>query len=183
MTLNHAMGDEPASSRAEPGEFEAWYGREYGKVLGSLILATGQRDLAEEATAEAFARAYERWNRVGSMSSPRGWVYVVALNVARRRQRRLAMERVLLMHWRPPAEIPMETGFEVWDLVRDLPPRERTAVVLRYVADLSEAQVGKAMGITAGGVAKTLNSARSRVGGRLAATRHDDTTEERTEAQ
>jgi len=170
VTLIHAMGDEPERRRAEPGEFEAWFAREYGKVLGSLILATGQRDLAEEATAEAFARAYERWNRVGSMSGAGGWVYVVALNEAKRRQRRMAMERVLLMRWRPPAEVPSETGLEVWDLVRGLPPRERTAIVLRYVADLSEAQVGKAMGISAGGVAKTLNSARSRIGGRLAAT-------------
>ena len=140
MTLIHAMGDEPEDRPAEIGEFEAWFRREYPKVFGSMILAIGSRDLAEEATAEAFTRAYERWNRVGSMTRAGGWVYVVALNEARQRQRRMAVERVLLMRWRPPAEVPTETAqrsgisFAVF-------PRELTAIVLRYVADLSEAQV------------------------------------------
>ena len=93
-----------------------------------------------------------------------GWVYTVALNLARRKLRRRAMERRLLLKFHPRTELPPESGFELWDLVRTLPPRERTAVVLRYGADLREADVAKAMGISAGTVAKTLNVARSRLG-------------------
>jgi RNA polymerase sigma factor (sigma-70 family) len=145
------------------GDFEAWYRREYPTVLGSLLLTLANRDIAEEAAAEAFARAYERWGRVQTMARPRGWVYVVALNVARRRLRRRALERILLMRIRPLAEVPPETGFELWDLVRALSPRERMAIVLRYVVDLPESEVAKVMGISPGGVAKTLHTARSHI--------------------
>ena len=155
------MGGQSRDGGNGQTDFEAWYRSEYPTVLGSLILTLADRDIAEEAAAEAFARAYEAWARVRTMARPRGWVYVVALNVARRRLRRRALERILLAKTRPPVEVPPETGFEMWDLVRALPPRERKAIVLRYVLDLQESEVAETMGISAGGVAKTLHTARS----------------------
>lgn len=161
------MTEATEGEEAHAVAFEPWFRREYSRVLGSLVLALGSREVAEEATAEAFARAYERWGRVSELDRPGGWVYTVALNVARRRLRRNTMERLLLLKFHSPREVSPETGFELWDLVRTLPPRERTAVVLRYVGDLPEAEVAKAMGISPGGVSKTLNVARSRIGSAL----------------
>ena len=164
MTCTGAMNDEAGIEQVMGDTFEPWFRREYPQVLGALILAIGNRDVAEEATAEAFAKAYEKWERVGAMASPGGWIYTVALNVARRRFKRRTMERLLLRKFHSTTEVPAETGFELWDLVRTLPSRERTAIVLRYVGDLREADVAKAMGISNGGVAKTLNVARSHLG-------------------
>jgi RNA polymerase sigma-70 factor (ECF subfamily) len=158
------MGAGEQRAHSTHGDFEEWFRLEYPQVQGSLILAIGDSDIAEDSTAEAFARAYERWDRVRAMERPMGWVYTVALNLARRRMRRQAMERRLSLKFHPRTELPPESGFELWDLVRTLPPRERTAVVLRYAADLREVDVAKAMGISAGAVAKTLNVARSRLG-------------------
>ena len=158
------MGEGGQRAHSIHGDFEEWFRLEYPQVQGSLILAIGDSDIAEDSAAEAFARAYERWDRVRAMERPMGWVYTVALNLARRKLRRRAMERRLLLKFHPRTELPPESGFELWDLVRTLPPRERTAVVLRYGADLREADVAKAMGISAGTVAKTLNVARSRLG-------------------
>jgi RNA polymerase sigma-70 factor (ECF subfamily) len=158
------MSDGAGAGTTDAKTFEHWFRREYPKVLGALILASGNRDVAEEATAEAFAKAYEKWERVGAMASPGGWIYTVALNTAKRRLRRLAMERLLSRRLHATTDGPEETGFELWDLVQKLPPRERTAVVLRYVGDLKESEVAKVMGISAGGVAKTLNVARSHLG-------------------
>lgn len=158
------MSDGPDTEEAVASTFEPWFRREYPHVLGSLMLAIGNRDVAEDATAEAFAKAYEKWDRVGVMASPGAWIYTVALNAARRKFKRRAMERLLLRRLYPRNEVPAETGFELWDLVRTLPPRERTAIVLRYVGDLPEADIAKAMGISAGGVSKTLNVARSHLG-------------------
>jgi RNA polymerase sigma factor (sigma-70 family) len=158
------MSDGASGEKVKDYTFEPWFLREYSRVLGALILAIDNRDVAEEATAEAFARAYEKWERVGAMASPGGWIYTVALNVARRRIRRRTMERLLLRKARVTTEVLPDTGFELWDLVRTLPPRERTAIVLRYVGDLQESEVAKAMGISNGGVAKTLNVARSHLG-------------------
>ncbi len=58
---------------------------------------------------------------------------------------------------RPPPELP-DTA--VWRAVATLSPRARTAVALRYVADLTEAQVADAMNVTRGTVATTLSRAR-----------------------
>jgi DNA-directed RNA polymerase specialized sigma24 family protein len=49
---------------------------------------------------------------------------------------------------------------DVWTAVRSLPLRQRTAVMLRYVADFAEADIAEAMGVSRGTVAATLSAAR-----------------------
>jgi Sigma-70 region 2 len=73
----------PGTGRSTPGSWPPWR---------SPLVTSTWRDV----TAEAFARALERWERVGSMASPGGWTYRVALNVLRRRLRRGALEEHLL---------------------------------------------------------------------------------------
>ncbi|HEY3942014.1 MAG TPA: sigma factor, partial [Acidimicrobiales bacterium] len=79
-------------------EFEGWYAQEHARLIGSLLLITGDLDLAADGVDEGFARALEHWDRVGTMGSPTGWVFKVALNHARRVARRRGMERRLLFH-------------------------------------------------------------------------------------
>ncbi|MGO9873970.1 MAG: sigma factor [Acidimicrobiia bacterium] len=98
---------------------------------------TGDRGIASDEKDEAFARAWRHWDRVKEMASPDGWTYRVALNVARSRARRRRVERRLLPRLVNRASVPAPAG-EVWALVRDLPARQRVAVVLRYVGDFGE---------------------------------------------
>ena len=56
---------------------------------------------------------------------------------------------------------------EVWWLVSDLPPCQRLAVLLRYVADLDEAEIAEVMQVRRGTVASTLWSARQSLGALL----------------
>lgn len=49
---------------------------------------------------------------------------------------------------------------EVWDAVKALSARERTAIALRYVADLPMQDIATAMGIAPGTVGSTLHNAR-----------------------
>ena len=154
---------------AEPGlEFEDWYRSEHPRLLGSFAWITGDLDVAREVVDEACARALERWGRVGRMASPGGWTHQVALNVLRRRERRAALEvRLLHRHPAPPAAMPGPAG-EAWDLVRALSPRERTAVALRYVADLTEADIASAMGVTRSTVSTLLARAHQKLAVELA---------------
>lgn len=147
--------------------FEDWYRREHPRLVTSMLLVAGNLHLAQEAADEAFARALARWDRVSGMASPNGWTYRVALNVLRRRGRRAARERELLARGRPPEQVPAPAG-EAWDVVRRLPPRQRTAVVLRYVADLTEEQVGAAMGVSRSTISSALADARRTLGRLLA---------------
>jgi RNA polymerase sigma factor (sigma-70 family) len=149
-------------------DFGVWYEANHPRVLAALTVAARSTDIAEDVTAEAFVRAYERWDRVRAMESPGGWLYRVALNVLRRRARRLALERDLLRRTAPPAAAPEALAPEVWQAVGALSERQRTAIALRYVLDLPEAEVAQLMGVARGTASATLATARRRLEGLLA---------------
>lgn len=157
--------------QAADDRFARWYAAESASLKATLCVVTGNPDLAEEATAEAFARAYARWTTVEVMASPGGWVYTVALNLVRRWARRHALERMTVARFRGsdmPVEVMPELDDELWRAVGDLPPRARTAIGLRYVADLPEGEIADIMGISRGAVAATLSKARIRLAAALA---------------
>jgi RNA polymerase sigma-70 factor (ECF subfamily) len=147
-------------------EFSEWYRSEHPRVLGSLLALSGDADVAADVTADAFARALAHWPRVAIMASPAGWTYQVALNGLRRRHRRRGHERRVLVEVGSRAESARGVHLdatrhpEVWEAVRELPEKQRTAIVLRYVADLAEADIAKAMGVSRGTVASNLADAR-----------------------
>lgn len=139
-------------------DFEGWYLANHARLVAGLLLVSGDLDLTREAVDEACTRAFTRWEQVRRMDSPSGWTFRVALNALRRHQRRAAMERRLLARRPPTAVVPAPAG-EAWDIVRALPPRQRTAVVLRYVADLTQVEIAAAMGITRSTVSSLLADA------------------------
>ncbi|MEU9830536.1 sigma-70 family RNA polymerase sigma factor [Streptosporangium sp. NPDC048047] len=148
-------------------DFAEWYAEAFVEIRRAVTLAVGDADLGEEATAEAFAKALVHWPKVRRADSRRAWVYRVALNEARSRFRRLRLERRYLQRRRAEGELhhppPEEPDTALWRAVSGLPPRTRTAVVLRYVADLSVAEVAEAMGVATGSVSATLHHARKRL--------------------
>lgn len=145
----------------ERAEFATWYQDLHPRVLAALTIAAGSSEVAADATSEAFLRAYVRWDHVRVMASPNGWLYQVALNLVRRRARRLLREHDVLRRAAPRETVaPDALQPEVWDAVRALPARQRTAVALRYVLDLPEAEVGVVMGVTRGAASSYLTTAR-----------------------
>jgi RNA polymerase sigma-70 factor (ECF subfamily) len=141
-------------------------------LVGAVAAITGNRDLAADAVDEAFARAFARRARVEAMTSPSAWILTVALNHVRRAQRRgvrrrQAEERSAGRAGRPWIE-PDDPRHELWAAVAALPPRERTAVALRYLADLTEPQIADVMGIAPGTVGASLTSARRKLAAALA---------------
>jgi RNA polymerase sigma factor (sigma-70 family) len=148
-------------------EFAGWYERTYPRLLAAVAAVVGDVGLAEDVVAEAFARALERWERVGAMESPAGWTFRVALNGARRARRREFVERRVLARERSGAVAAPEGDPEIWMAVWALPSRQRQAVALRYVADLPEAEVARVMGVRPGTVAAALHQARQRLARQL----------------
>src|SRR5213083_1149189 len=55
--------------------FEEFFEASYASVARALVLLVGDETEAEELAEEAFARAWERWERIRTMSSPAGFVY------------------------------------------------------------------------------------------------------------
>jgi len=167
---------ETAIAQGTPADFGAWYELEAPEVTRTLGVALGDRALAEEAAAEAFARAFSRWEHVRIMASPVGWVYQVALNEARRgfRRRRLEERATRRRGADPDIPGPGEPADALRAALRALLARARTAVALRYFADLPEAEVAALMGVARGTVAATLHSARRQLAAALAGERHEE---------
>ena len=139
-------------------DFELWYRDNHPRMVTAMTVMFGDTEIAADAVDEAFVRAYERWERVASMRSPGGWLYAVSMNTARRRLRRRTLERRLLGRLAPTEAIPGPSG-ELWDLVHDLPPRQRQAVALRHVAQMTEIEIASVMGVQRGTISRTLRSA------------------------
>lgn len=141
-------------------EFEEFFANHYSVVERSIALTIGDRARAEEVTQEAFARAFRRWRSVSTMDRPVAWLYVVALNAERSRWRR---------EQNAPSPEPVETSTDhsgavvttmmLREAIVRLPPRQRAAIVLRYLADLSIAEVARTMGVADGTVKATIHHA------------------------
>lgn len=151
------------NARGERESFDEWYAREHPRLIASLLLTTGDIELASEGVDEAFTRALEQWDRVRVMDSPTGWAFRVAMNVARRTARRRAFERRLVFR-RSPAVSVLPPAGEIWQLVSTLSARQREVVVLRHVGDLREAEIARVLGISRSTVSSTLADAHGRLG-------------------
>jgi RNA polymerase sigma factor (sigma-70 family) len=152
--------------RVVPLEFDGWYATITPRLVASLTLMCGDRDTAADAVAEALSRALERWDRVRVMDAPEGWVYRVAVNVWKRRQRRASMGAALHRRAATGGDgTDRHDGLpvEVRDLLDRLPPREREVVVLRLVLGLSQAETARLLGIAEGSVGSALHDARRRL--------------------
>ncbi|WP_168210017.1 sigma-70 family RNA polymerase sigma factor [Oerskovia sp. KBS0722] len=150
-------------------DFADWYCGAYPTVCRALRLAAGDAGLGEEVAAEAFARALVDWRKVSRLASPAGWVYGVGLNELRHTRRRLVLEQRHLARQRAEStDPPSAPDDQLWRAVARLAPRARTAVALRYVADLPEAEIAEIMGVARGTVAATLSSARKQLALQLA---------------
>jgi RNA polymerase sigma-70 factor, ECF subfamily len=78
---------------------DAVFRDQWGRVLAILVGILGDIELAEDAAAEAFAIAAERWPRDGEPANPAGWLVTTARNRAidqLRRQQVLAAKTRLL---------------------------------------------------------------------------------------
>ena len=141
-------------------DFEPWYRDTWPRLIRALVAQGIPTTEAEEAVAEACARALQRWSSVSAMAAPDAWTYRVAQNVIRRRARRMSLERRLSSALRIGATAPPEATHPLWRYVSMLPPREREVLVLRYVCDLTQRAIADWLNIAPGTVAATLAHAR-----------------------
>lgn len=138
------------------GGLDAFCRVEHPRLVAALTVYTGNRDLVAELAQEALARAHRDWSTVRDMASPGGWAHRVAVNLAnsslrRRRLERAARARAAVRvtdHWDDP--LPPATG--VLQPAARLPRRQREALALRFLLDLSVEDTATRMGCAAGTV-------------------------------
>ncbi len=140
-------------------EFEAFYAAQYQRVFKAIYLSSGDRDLAHDLTQDAFRLAFARWRRLSRHEWAGGWVMTTALNLLRKqRKRRADVTLDPMRHDKPVALVPSDQ--DLINTLRQLPHRQRAAVLLYYLGDMPVQAVAQVMGVADGTVKALLSQAR-----------------------
>ena len=120
-------------------------------------LLSGDHDAADDLTAEAFAEAWKRWDRVSGAEVPLAYVRRIVVNLAASRVRGMVRERrgrrLLGALWSERAEERDSAAItDVRDALARLPMRKRACVILRHYYGLSEKETAATLGIAVGTV-------------------------------
>lgn len=145
--------------------FESFFAEHRDGVYGALWLVTRDREEAEEIAQEAFLKLWERWDRVGRLDDPEGYLYRTALNTWRSRRRRTAV--ALRKAVRPSRAGDELASVDDTDLVvralAVLTPKQRAAVVLTDLLEMTSQEAGDALGIRASTVRVLAGRGRERL--------------------
>jgi len=131
---------------------------EYRSLVRLAVLLLHDVPTAEEVVQEAFIAMHAGWRRLRDTEKALSYLRQAVVNRSRSVLRhRTVVDRNAPKHVpdEPSAEAGAITLLErsaVIAALRTLPPRQREALVLKYYADLSEAQIAATMGISQGAV-------------------------------
>jgi RNA polymerase sigma factor (sigma-70 family) len=159
-------------------EFAEFFAASWDPCLRAVAASTGSMTLAEDQTAEAFARAWASWRKVSHHPAPRAWVVRTALNAGaswwlrRSRETALASHAALTGHTglaghtaltgnEGAAADSQGTGLDaaVLTALRRLPARQREVIVLRIFLDLDIDTTARQLGVAPGTVRAHLSRA------------------------
>jgi RNA polymerase sigma factor (sigma-70 family) len=140
--------------------FAEFFAASWDPCLRAVAASTGNMTLAEDQTAEAFARAWASWHKVSQHPAPRAWVVRTALNAGASWWHRRSKETALASH---VIAVPGSegTGLDtaVLTALRRLPARQREVIVLRVFLDLDIDTTARQLGIAPGTVRAHLSRA------------------------
>lgn len=126
------------------------YRAEHLKLVRIAHLITGSNIAAEDVVHDAFEATLKRWDKV---DDPAGYLYTAVANRSRSFLRRRKLE---IRHTRQEPAVSLPPGIdEVWEALKRVPERRRTALVLHYYADLPIERIATLMN-TAPGTVKSL---------------------------
>jgi RNA polymerase sigma-70 factor (ECF subfamily) len=137
-------------------ELEGLYRSRFDIFTRVAASVTGDPERARDAVQEAFATALRKRRSFRGDGPLEAWVWRIVLNAARMDVRRSIPA---IGDDEPAANGHPERDAELRVALARLPERQRTAVFLRYYADLGYAAIGEALGIRTGTVGATLNAA------------------------
>lgn len=142
---------------------EALFLARYDGLTRAATLVTGDVDAARDCVQEAFLRLCRDWDKVKDYEHLELWVRQVTINLARdhRRARLRGMFLTSRLSELPTDEPDSRGEDGLWKTVRSLPPRQRLAIGLYYLADLRISEISTTMGISEGAVKKHLDRARN----------------------
>lgn len=144
-------------------DFESFFRTEYRPLCQALVLLVGDALEAEEIAQETMTRVLERWDRVGAMESPAGYAYRTALNLQRKRIRRLAVRARRRFAPIPVADIGTAASdrHDVRQALQQLREGQRVALILVDWLDMDTDEAGRVLNLSPATLRVRLHRARS----------------------
>ena len=118
------------------------HGRDVHRFLVAMV---GRLD-ADDCYQETWLAALRAYPRLRDASNLRSWILTIAHHKAIDHVRRRRPALVAEVPDRAGANLPSPAHDALWTHVRELPPKQRTALAMRYVADAAYEQIAEAMG-------------------------------------
>jgi RNA polymerase sigma-70 factor (sigma-E family) len=139
-------------------DFDAFYAASSRRVLAHVAAMVGSLAEAEDAVAEAYLKAWNRWDKVSECDSPEAWVRRVAYRHAVSTWRK-AVNR-LRAHHRERVNEEVEAVnadyVAIMAALRRLPAEQRKVIVLHHLVGLTVAEIVRETGTAAGTVTSWL---------------------------
>jgi RNA polymerase sigma factor (sigma-70 family) len=140
-----------------PGDVEHLFRKDGVRLWRALVAFTGDREVASDAVAEAFAQLL---GRAGEVRVPERWVWRAAFKIARgdlkERGRRQALASDESYEMNDPAG-------DLLDALAKLSPKQRAATILHFYAGYSTKEVAEILGSSAATVRVHLSQGRKRL--------------------
>ncbi len=158
-------GEGSTVSAADDAGFREFVTRQRSALLLTAYLLTGDHGQAEDLVQTALLKTYRHWTRVAGRGDPSAYVRRVLVTTATSWRRRLSSTEQVVeaVPDRGYDDLPPERSAAVVRALRDLPPRMRAVVVLRYYEDHSEAVTAELLGCSVGTVKTQASRALSRL--------------------
>jgi RNA polymerase sigma-70 factor (ECF subfamily) len=143
-------------------DFAEFYAATFGRLTVQIHAFVGDHAEAQDLVQEAYCRAFARWSTVSGYDDPQAWVRRVAWNLAISRWRRVKRLRAHAPDL-VAADVagPDASTVDLARALKQLPPNQRQAVVLHYLADMSVADIAAFTGAAEGSVKAWLHRGRA----------------------
>jgi len=171
MTLMRAQGGPRADDLPEatpPLDIDTLYTAHFQALTAQLYAYTGDFGVAQEIVQEAFCRAIPRWPTIVTYHDPVAWLRRVAFNLAKSRWRTMRSAAAYRRrHREEHAPEPSPDRVALVAALAKLPPRQRLAIVLFYLADLPIAEIARSNGCSEANVKVWLHRGRAALANHL----------------
>lgn len=169
----------------DDGSFAAFVRAHSRSLFGTAYLLTGDADAAEELLQDTLAALFPKWDQVLVADRPVAYVRRALANRLVSARRRPASRDVAL--WELPEAAALgdhadeiATRRMLWQLLGEVPPRQRAALVMRYFHDLSDAEIAASLGCRPATVRSLVSRGVATMRGRSAAPGLQETRGERS---
>ncbi len=161
-------------------DFDQFYRSELPAMIALSRSICGDLQVAEDIAQEAMTKAHRNWHKIEKYDRPGAWLRRVTINLTLSRRRRIVRELSLLrkISKEPVVETAATTedDGDVWEAVRQLPPKQRAAIALFYQEDQSTNAIADALGCSVSTATSHLNLGRKRLAKLLGETESGDLT-------